>query len=250
MHRFGLVALDWRDGRTKRLQNIVDAANQRHAVADQVVAAFTGQAVDAAGNSEDFATLFHRMAGRVQGAARAGGLDNDHAERQAADNAVPLRKQAGDRLLVEWRLADDGAAFGNLCRQLLVLGRIDLGQSGGGDRDRPTAGLERAAMRGSIDAARQAADHRDPRAGQARGEPLGLLPAIDGTTPRADDGHGQLVAGFESSATIQNGGRVANFGEHPRIFAGSFQQQLHTGLSAAFEFLKGRRRIAMRGNGG
>ena len=48
-----------------------------------------------------------------------------------------------------------------LSRQLRVLGGIHHVDAGAEHRDRPAAAIERAAMRGRIDAPREAADHDD-----------------------------------------------------------------------------------------
>jgi hypothetical protein len=105
-------------------------------------------------------------------------------------------------------------------------------------------------MRRGIDSAGQAADHGDPRAGEAGREPFGLLPSVNGAMPGPNDCDGQLIAGFELSATVEHRRCVTNLDQHSRIVGGPLQQQSDPGLAAAFEFPKGGARIAVGRDGG
>ena len=81
--------------------------------------------------------------------------------------------------------------------QLFVLGRVDRRQSVGEDADGSPARLDRAAVRGRVDAAGQAGDHRETRPGQGGGQPLGDPGAVGRAVPRADHRDGELIARFE-----------------------------------------------------
>ena len=94
----------WHRQRSQCAEDIVDASYKSYAVTDQVMAAFTGDAVDLSGQREDFPALLHRMSSRVQGSRIPSGFDHYHAQTQPADNSIPLRKQPGKWPLVNRHL--------------------------------------------------------------------------------------------------------------------------------------------------
>ena len=149
------------------------------------------------GDGEDLAVLLHRVMRRRERAAPRGGLDDDHAQAEAADDPVALGEEAGDRLLPHRRLAEQGAGGGDLVGQRLVLGRIDLRQPVGQDGQGPAPRLQRPAVRGRVDPPRQARDHRQADPGQRARQPLGDPQPVRRALPRADQGDRELVPGLD-----------------------------------------------------
>ena len=167
--------------------------------------------LDAARHGEDFLALLVGVPGGDQRAAAVGRLDDDHAQRQAADQPVALRKRAGQRLHVRRRFADQRALGGDFGGQLVVLRRIDVHHAAGQHGDRPSAGRQRAAMRRGIDAAGQSADDRQARPGKARRQAFGLPQAVGRGVPRADDADRQRVLRFQFAAHEKHAGRIVDF---------------------------------------
>ena len=113
--------------------------------------------------------------------------------------------------------ADHGSLPATSSASSDVLRRIHVQQTAAQHGQRASAGGQRAAMGRRVDAARQAADDRHARAGQAAGQPLGLRQAILRGMPRADDGDGQRVLRQDLAAHEEHAGRVVNFAQHARI---------------------------------
>ncbi len=133
----------------------------------------------------------------------------------------------------------------DLLGQLVVLRRIDVHHAAGKDGQRPPAGLQRAAMGGRVDAAGQAADDRQPGAGEAAGQPLGLPQAVVRAVPRADDADGQGVGRLERAANEEQARRVGNFTEGAGIFGVGLGDDADA-LAAAEGDLRLRRRFRRR----
>ena len=125
------------------------------------------------------------------------------------------------------------AAGGDFVGQLVVLGRIDVQHAAGQHGDRAPAGRQRAAMGGGVDAAGQAADDRQARAGQAAGQPLGLPQAVLRGVPRADNGDGQRVLRLRLAAAKQHAGRIVNLPQRPRIIGDRTSVRMSMPCSAA-----------------
>ena len=83
-----------RGQRAQLLQHVIDRFDQLRAVANQAVAAARRAAIDAAGHGKHLAALLHGVPGGNQRAGALGGFDDDHAQAQAGDDPVPLRKRA------------------------------------------------------------------------------------------------------------------------------------------------------------
>ena len=82
------------------------------------------------------------------------GLDHDDAERRARDQAIAPGKIVGARHMAERHFGNRAALIEQGGEQVLMLRRIDPVVAAGQHRDR--AAFDRRAMRGLIDAARQA----------------------------------------------------------------------------------------------
>ena len=144
------------------------------------MAAFTGQAVDAAGHGEHFAPLLGRMPDGVQRPGIAGRLDHNHSQREPRDNAVSLGKQPGQRGLVERVLAHDGTLPGNFGRQFGVLGRVHMGQPGRLHGNGAPPRSEGPAMGRGVDPPRQPAHDGEAGPGERSGQFFGDLATVQG----------------------------------------------------------------------
>jgi hypothetical protein len=126
------------------------------------MATFTGDAVDLSGQSEDFSALLHGMPSRIQGSGIPRGFDHDDAQTQPADNSISLRKQAGERALVDRHLTQQRALLGNFCGQLFVFRGINVADSAGQHGQSSASGLQGCSMSGRVDSAGETADNRKP----------------------------------------------------------------------------------------
>ena len=167
-------------------EDVVDGLDQPGTVADQVVAAPAGQAVDRPGDGEDLAVLLGGVRRRRERAAPRGRLDHHHAQREPGDDPVPHAGTA--------RRAAPGASAtrsagppsrGHRVGELAVLGRVDLAQAVGEHGHRPAAAGERPPVRRGVDPPGQAGDDRQADPGERRGQPLGDPEAIRRALPRA-----------------------------------------------------------------
>ena len=173
------------------MENILDTLDQGRALADQLVAAAGAGMVDGTGNRIDLAALLGGQARGDQRAAGRAGLDHQHAERQAADDAVAPRKVAGLRRAVQRQFGDQRATLlGNAPGQTDVALRVDPLQAGTQHRDRCTASFQRALVGGTVDTQGQAAGDHEATTGQAAGKGLGGIQPRSRGAPTAD--HGQL----------------------------------------------------------
>ena len=117
------------------------------------------------GHGEDFATLIGGEAGGDERTRAAGGLDDHDPAREPCDNTIAAWEISAPRLPAEWHFADRRATLDEPLQQPLVVGRINIAEAAGEDRN--GAGLEGGLMRPRIDAARQPRD--DDMAGPREG---------------------------------------------------------------------------------
>src|SRR5689334_18502928 len=89
-------------------------------VADQLMAAACERIVDGPGDCKHLSTLLERMVSSDQGSAAACRLDDERAERQAADDAVALGKMGTQGWRARRELRDQGARLRQALRQALV----------------------------------------------------------------------------------------------------------------------------------
>src|SRR5581483_6217249 len=180
----------------------------RLAVLNQLVRAARVRRVDAAGNREDLAVLLERLAGSNQRAALEVAFDHQHAERDAAEDAVAAREELAAWLRAERVVADQRAALDDLLGEALVLRRVDQVEAAREHGDRAAAGIERGAVRDGVDAAGEAADHGHAVGRKPARHVFGRLPAIDGDAARADYRDGPVVRGGERPADVEHGRAV------------------------------------------
>ena len=102
---------------------------------------------------------------------------------------------------------------GNVARELGVFRRIDVDQPAAQHCDRSPAGVQGASVRRSIDAAGEAADHREPGAHQAGGQPLSLGQAVVRGVPGADDRHAEGILRQQRAANEEQSRRIGDFAE-------------------------------------
>ena len=123
---------------------------------------------DLAGHREHLAPLLEREIGRDQRTAPVASLDDHRRRRETGDHAVPCREPPRCGLHPRRVLGDDESARPDAASQLPMSGRVVAVDPTAEHRDRRAAGLERAAVRLSVDAARQPAHHDEPRTRPAR----------------------------------------------------------------------------------
>ena len=100
--------------------------------------------------------------------------------------------------------------LGHLVGQLVVFGWIDVQNAAGQDAQRATASPQCAAVRGRVNAACQAADDRQPRAGKASGQPFGLAQSVSRAMARTDNTDGQGVGRLQTAADEEQSRRIGN----------------------------------------
>ena len=149
------VGANFLDERPELLENVVNGFNQSRAIANQTMAAPAGQAIGRPRHREHLAVLLGRVAGRRERAAAWSRLDDEHAQREPRDDPVALREQARQRALTHRHFAHDRPGGGDRARKLFVFGRVDRCQPIGKHGDRAAPRLDRAAMSGRVNAARQ-----------------------------------------------------------------------------------------------
>ena len=128
------------------------------------MATFTGDAVDLSGQREDFSALLHGMPSRVEGSGIPSRFDHDYAQTQPTDNSISLRKQAGERALVDRHFTQQRALLGNVRGQLFMLRGINVTNSASQHRQSPTTGQQGGSMSGRVDSSSETADDRKPGA--------------------------------------------------------------------------------------
>src|SRR4029077_5628169 len=95
----------------------------------------------------------------------------------------------------------------NFLRQRPVLRRIKFGQSGADHRNGTTFRGERALVSSRINAARQSANHGEPRVSKLVGELLGRFRAVMGGASRADNADSMIIALVEFAPDVEHNWR-------------------------------------------
>src|SRR5690606_9016236 len=126
---------------------------------DDFVAAIAHGGVESAGDGHGFAAvLFDAEAGGDEGAASAGGFDDEDAEREAGDDAVAPGEVFGDGRGVHGQFAEDrptaavGVSGGDLVEQFAVGVGIGFGEAGAEDGECSSADAEGGVVGGGVDA--------------------------------------------------------------------------------------------------
>src|SRR2546425_12457427 len=114
------------------------------ALSDELVTASGDRTVDGAGGREHLAALLDGQACGEERAALARGLDNERAEREAADDAVAAREVLGERRAARREFRHQHAVLADARGERRVLGRIDAIKAGTEDRHREAACGERS----------------------------------------------------------------------------------------------------------
>ena len=155
-----------------------------------------------AGDGEHLAVLFQRLPRGDQRAGLQRRFHHQDALRQAGNDAIASWKMRWLRFCAERKFTHNQTMFGNFVGQFLIArGVNDVAacpnhRDGGAGHTRRTAvGLERALMRGSVDAEREAGDDVAAALRQLFGEPLGVFDALRGGVATADDGQGARRTG-------------------------------------------------------
>src|SRR5690606_3822515 len=145
------------------------------ALADQAVAPAREWVVNRPGNRENLAALLGSQPSGDERAALNGGFDHQRADRQPADDPVTTWKMALERRCPGREFAHQRPRGSNGRSQLGVLSGVDDVQAGAAYRNRLTAGRERAAVAGGVDAEGESARDGQPAAGKVSGELVGVL---------------------------------------------------------------------------
>jgi hypothetical protein len=198
-------------------KNIVRRLHNLCTVPQQRVRARIAAAENVAGHREDFAALVERVPRCNQRAALPGGFDHDDGEREAADDAVTLRKIRRQRRGAGGKLADQRAALADAQGELRMFGRINdvdaATEHGHGD----AAGLEGAQVRRRIHAARHAADDGDISVSQVPAETARHLDGVRRCGSRSNDCHHRPAQTFRMASRPKDWRWIRNGGERPGI---------------------------------
>ncbi len=173
--------------RGERRGGILGVADQHRPLAQERVGAGRAGVERVAGNGHDHAGLVERGAGGDEAARPFGGLDHDHAEREASDDPVADREMAGLRSQTGRVFGEQRTARGDLGREGGVLGGVDDVDPAGHRGHR--AGGQCRGMGGGIDAAGQPRDHDEARHSQTLGQPTRHPQAQRGGVAHADQCH-------------------------------------------------------------
>jgi hypothetical protein len=107
--------------------------------------------------------------------------------------------------------------FRDFMRQLAMARRIHAVEAGARHRDGFAVGLERAAMRRTVDAERQSTGDDQSRAGQTSGKSARVFPAHGGGIAAADDGQLRTRQQPAIADDEDHHGRIRDFAQQRRI---------------------------------
>jgi hypothetical protein len=172
-------------------------ADEEGAVANELVAAGAGEAVDGAGYGEDIAVLFVGVASGVESPGAGGGFDEKDAEGESADDAVSLGEEAGEDGLIEGHFGEECAVSGDVVGEGLMFGWVDGIEAAWEYSEGAAGGVECGAVGGGINAAGESADDGEAGAGELGGEAFGLANTVHGTASGTNDGDCEFVLGQE-----------------------------------------------------
>lgn len=114
-------------------------------------------------------------------------------------------------------LADDRALGDDALDQVAVFRWVDDVQAAAEDGDRTAAGVERRAMRVRVDAAGEATDDSDCRAGQLADQPLGRDASVRRQPAGADDGDSQVIPRAQVTPQEEDWRRCVDLAEARRV---------------------------------
>ena len=204
------------------------------------MAALAPRRVDPAGDGEDLAAV---VGGHVGGDERAAGevrLDHDGAERHAGDDAVADGEGLLVGLPVERELGDERAlsVFGDAVEEVFVLRRENQIYPGSQDGDRAALGLERALMRGGVDAACTAAHDGHADVAKLVGELAGGLGAVGRHHPGTDQRDGVVVLLRQRALHIEDDGWIVDLLQRRRIQRVVGREHMAAEVGDAFELAR------------
>ena len=194
----------------KMFEDIVDRLDKSGTVAEKAMATLGRPVVDASGNGKNFAILLGGESGCDQGAATSTRLNNHSSQRQAADDAISLRKAPCPWGRMGWGLAEQGPAFEDFLGKRVVFGWVDVQDATAEDSDGSPASGQSAAVGGCVNPTGKTADHRDSRSGKASGESLGLPKPVMGRVTCTDDRYGQAIRGAQTASDEEKPRGIVN----------------------------------------
>ena len=174
--------------------------------------------MDRSGYGENVASLFARQPGGDQRPAALRCFDHQTAERQARNDPVAPREVLLERRRAEGELADDDAIIGDALRQFAVPRRVNPVAAGTDDGNRRAAAGKTAAMRGGIDAERQATDDGEARLRQRSRKRFGVGVALRRRVAAADDGDARPVEQLRAPLDVKKRRRIGGVEQAPRVF--------------------------------
>ena len=136
--------------RPDRLDHVGGILDQGRAVADQLVAALRARVERRARHRHHLAPRFGRQPRGDQRARSRRRLDHHRPAAHPGDDPVAVGEMARPRLGARRHFGEHQPALVQRLLPLLVLGRVEDVDAAGDDADR--AGLQRAVMRGAVDA--------------------------------------------------------------------------------------------------
>lgn len=155
--------------------------DQGGSVANEIMAAAGGGAVDGAGDGVDGAAGFVGHVGGDEGAGAAGAFDNEEGAGPVGDDAVALGEGLFVGFCLKGEFGDDGAESAcNFFGEGEVLGRVDLHESGAENSDGAAIGSDGALVGGGVDAAGESGDDGESGASELVGELAGDFAAVVG----------------------------------------------------------------------
>src|SRR5439155_8706571 len=131
--------------------------DELRAFAQQLVTPFGERRMDRARQREHFAALLACEPCCDERTRRNRRFDHKNATRKPADDAIAAREVLRKRRRARRELGNDETAHGEVVREIPIRSRIDAIGTGSGDGDAASLAVERAAMRGRVDAEREPA---------------------------------------------------------------------------------------------
>ena len=185
-------------------------AHERRPVAQEAVRAFCRGLRRVAGHGHHLPPLVESGPRGGESTAALPRFHHDHRARPARDHAVAAGEVLLPRAGEERELAHDGPVPRDRVGEGGVLRRVEAVEAGAEDRHRAPAAVEGAAVRGGVDAAREARHDRHPGRREVPGERPGEGEAEAGGGARAHHRDRPLaLARDEGAADPQDGrGRV------------------------------------------
>ncbi len=167
--------------------DVVGRFDELGTLADELVAAAGQRIMNGPRYREHLPPLLRSQPRRDQRATATGGLDDEGAEAEPADQAIALREERPVGRCAQRKLADQCAVPGNIPGELTIRGRVNAIDAVTEKGDGRTTRRQRSAVGGRVDALREAADDAEARRAEVPGELEGVPRAAGRRVAAADD---------------------------------------------------------------